>query len=230
MRRLGLAVLTLLLLVPASARAQAPATEQPTLAAEGLGRVRLVPDEAELFVGVRAQARTARAARAAANRRGRRVVRVLRAGGVAEADLQTVGVGLTRAGRRPRIRYRETVELRLRVRAVARLGALIDAATRAGADDIGGPLFTFADPSRGQMLAARAALADARRRADDAAARIGHRITGILAVDLAPGTEPFVGGEEVAGGGAQRDDQTSVLPGEQEVLARVRVVFLIAPV
>ena len=230
MRRLGLAVLTLLLLVPASARAQAPATEQPTLAAEGLGRVRLVPDEAELFVGVRARARSARAARAAANRRARRVVRTLRAGGVAEADMQTIGVGLARVARPPRRSYRATVELRVRVRTVARLGALIDAATRAGADDIGGPVFTFADPSRGEMLAARAALADARRRGDDAAARIGHRIAGILSVDLAPRTDPFVGGEESAGGGARSDAATRVLPGEQEVVARVRVVFLIAPV
>ena len=74
----------------------------------------------------------------------------------------------------------------IRARNVAGLAALLDAIAEAGADRLGDPDFGFADPSAGRLLATRAALADARRRADDAAATQGLRITGVRSVTLAP--------------------------------------------
>ena len=67
------------------------------------------------------------------------------------------------------------------------VGALIDAASEAGAEDIEGPEFGFCDPSRGACSRPRAAIADARKRADDAAAQTGLRIIGVRSVVLAPG-------------------------------------------
>lgn len=82
------------------------------------------------------------------------------------------------------------------------------------------------DPSRGTMLATRAALADARRRADDAAARLGLRITGIRSVDLAPLQSGAY--EESAGSGAGGSSPTRISPGRQEFSATVRVVYTVA--
>jgi hypothetical protein len=95
-----------------------------------------------------------------------------------------------------------------------------------------GPEFGFSDPSQGTILANRAALADARRRADDAAAQLGQRITGIQSVDLAPGLGGGFGGDdsESGGGGGERlGGSTDVLPGEREFVTVVKVVYTVAP-
>ena len=126
------------------------------------------------------------------------------------------------------------------VRDVAKIGPLIDAASDAGADDIEGPDFGFADPSAGRLLATRAAIADARRRADDAAAQTGLRIVSVRSVVLAPddgrerraaarfgssnALQPASGGDEESS-----DAPTTVSAGDRQFVERVRVVFNAVP-
>ena len=116
------------------------------------------------------------------------VLRAVKAGGVADADIRTVGLDHpARAGQEEaRPLPRRADDRRPRPRRRRRSRALIDAVAAAGADAIGDPEFGFADPSAGRTLATRAALADARRRADDAAAVAGLRITGVRSVNLDP--------------------------------------------
>ena len=118
----------------------------------------------------------------------------------------------------------------MRVRDVEVLGAILDAVANAGADDVGSPEFGFADPSQGRLLATRAALADARKRAEDAAAHTGLRITGVRTVDVDPQTEPIGGGEDDSAAAAPRaSEPTRVQPGTREFQARVRVIYTAAP-
>ena len=119
------------------------------------------------------------------------VLRAVKAAGVADADIRTVGLTIQRerVGKRKRVRYRAEQAIVVHVRDVATLAPLIDAVADAGADQIGDPEFGFADPSAGRTLATRAALADARRRADDAAAVAGLRITGVRSVNLDPDSD-----------------------------------------
>src|SRR5262249_40994021 len=104
----------------------------------------------------------------------------------------------------------------------------------AGADDISAPDFGFADPSQGRLLATRAALADARKRADDAAAQTGLRITGVRTVDVDPQTEPQYSDDSNSAAGEAapappKAPSTKVEPGTQEFSARVRVIYTAAP-
>jgi uncharacterized protein len=213
------------------AQAQQQTGETPTLAAAGTGSVALRPDQARLYVRVDRVRATSRAARSVTNRQVARVRRTLRAHGVAGADVTTAGVSVSRErlhrhGRRPRTRYRATAELEVLSRDVRHLGGLVDALADAGADAVSGPEFSFVDPSRGTMLATRAALADARRRADDAAARLGLRVTGIRSVDLAPLESGAY--EESGGSGAGGSGSTRIFPGRQRFTATVRVVYTVA--
>ena len=111
------------------------------------------------------------------------------AAGVAKQDLLTVRVTVSRTtvkvGKKRRTAFRAEQALQITVRNIAALGGLLDAVADAGAD-IDGPDFGFADPSQGRLLATRAALADARARADDAAAQAGLRITGVRSIVLDP--------------------------------------------
>lgn len=102
-------------------------------------------------------------------------------------------------------------------------------ATASGASSVSGPSFSFSDPSAGRIAATRAALADARRRADDAAAAIGYTVTGVQSVQLDPQSVPVFAGAPTSAGSSGAGVPTTVHPGTQEVDAQVQVVFTIAP-
>jgi uncharacterized protein YggE len=232
--RIALATLAAALLLAAPAAAQTDTT--PTIAADGLGTATLVPDIADFSAGVLRRAPTSAAARRSANTRIAAIVKAVKARGVADADIQTTGLQIARerVGHRGhrRIRYAAEQDLRIRVRNVKTLGAMLDAVANAGADSVAAPDFGFADPSQGRLLATRAALADARKRAEDAAAQTGLRITGVRTVDVDPQTEPVFNGDSAAGGesgSAKSAPRTQVEPGTQDFEARVRVIYTAAP-
>ena len=225
-------------LLAAPAGAQTTPDTTPLVSADGIGVATLEPDIADFSVTVSRLAPTSAGARSAANRRVAAVLRAARARGVADADIATRGLSvsrerITRRGRLVRVRYRAEQTLVIVSRNIAGLGALLDAIAEAGADRLGDPDFGFADPSAGRLLATRAALADARKRADDAAATQGLRITGVRSVTLAPDTFEFGGDDDsgASGGAAERaaSAPTQVAPGVQQFTERVRVVYTAAP-
>jgi uncharacterized protein YggE len=233
--RIALATLALSALFAAPAAAQTVDTT-PTIAADGVGTATLTPDLATFGAGVERVARTSSAARNAANRRMAAVLRAVRAGGVAANDIRTAGLSIRRERVRRRIRYRAEQAIVVTVRDVSKLGPLLDAVASAGADGLGEPEYGFADPSVGRIQATRAAMADARRRADDAAAVAGLRITGVRTVVLDPGddTSGLLERSLSSGASGGEDEATSAAPtqvsgGMQQFAERVRVVYTAAP-
>ena len=176
-------------LLAAPAGAQTTVDTTPLVSADGIGTATLTPDIADFAATVSRLAPTSAGARTAANRRVAAVLRAAQARGVADADIATRGFSvsrerITRRGRVVRVRYRAEQTL---VSSAATSPAWARCSTpiaEAGADRVGDPDFGFADPSAGRPLATRAALADARRRADDAAATQALRITGVRSVTL----------------------------------------------
>ncbi len=222
-----------LALVPAAARAaDAPAT----LAIDGTGVALVAPDVATMSIEVRATASTRQRARRHANQRTSHVLAALAAKGVSRGKITTTGVTLSRTkNRKHQTVYSARNGLDVRITDVAKVGPIVDAVTRAGADSIDGPSFQFSDPSAGRAQATRLALADARRRADDAAAAAGQRVTGIRSIVVDPDSGPVSAAGAAAStkspGLAFTDPQpTQVSPGRQEVSATVEVVFTIEPV
>jgi uncharacterized protein YggE len=227
-----------LLAAPAVAAAQTPADTTPTVAADGIGTATLTPDIADFAVSIRETGKTSAAARAAANKVTAAVLRLAIAAGVAADDQRTIGLSISRSRVKPKhkpafYRYNARQYLQFRVRDIKTLGPLLDGMADAGADQVEGPEFGFADPSAGRLLATRAALADARRRADDAAATSGLRITGVRSVVLAPDDDEDCC-DDSASGGSQKASAiagagTTVSPGSQQFTERVRVVYTAAP-
>ena len=112
------------------------------------------------------------------------------------------------------------------------VGRVIDAATRAGADSINGPDFSFSDPSAGVVAATNAALADARRRGNAAAASLGYHVTGVQSVNLNPQSNvvsPVSAGGAAPGTTSTPTTPTNIHPGAEEVDATVAIVYTIAP-
>lgn len=219
--------------VPAADADPAPGT----LSVDGNGSVFVAPDVADLSLSVTRAAAASQSALSAANRATDAVVGALRAAGVPASAIQTEGVSVSssivRVGRERHRQRRWTASesLGVHITSIALVGPAIDDATRAGASTVNGPTFSFSDPSAGLLAATRAALADARRRADDAAAALGYRVTGVQSVDLDPQGAGLraSAGTPAAAGGRSGATPTTVHPGTQEVDAQVAVVYTIAP-
>ncbi len=243
MRRLA-AVLTLAaaLAAPGAAHAQEP---ERTLGVQGLGEVELAPDVGTFEAVVRRTAATSAAARGSANVRLVSIVGRLRAIGVPRTDITTTSVSLFRERYRLRkggplkVRYTASGAFAVRVQDVEQVGRALDVAADAGATGIDGPRFSFSQARRteGRLAAERAALADARRRADEAAASQGQRVTGVRSIELDPGSAP--GPQPVDSAGQEASVSaaapsrpvapTPVLPGRETFSSTVRVVYVLQP-
>jgi uncharacterized protein len=231
-RRLALLLaVPVVLALPTAASAQAPAAPTdgtPTLAVVGQGIASVTPDTADVTASVTKTATTTAAAREDVARRTTALLRTLDGLGVPRADITTTSVSIARETRRraPKVHFTATVSIAVHLTDVSRAGAVLDALTAAGADDVNGPSFGFSQPSSGAPQAEQAALADARARADAAAAAVGLRVVGVRSIDLDPGQGSVVATAK-GGGSAGTATPTPVPVGSQRVSASVAVVFVL---
>jgi len=209
-----------------------------TLTVEGQGSVMITPDVASLSLTVTRSASTAAPALSAANRRVDAIVAGVRGVGVPASGIQTESINTSCArvrvgpkGHKHLIRRCTARESLSITSAAAIVGRVIDAATHAGATTIDGPDFSFADPSAGQIAAEKAAITDARKQANAAAAQLGDTVTGVQSINLNPqsGVVEPVAGSAPSGATGAPSTPTTVHPGAQEVDATVAIVFTIAP-
>jgi uncharacterized protein YggE len=194
----------------------------------------VTPDVADLSVSLSRSGTSSRGALSTANRATDAVVGAIRATGIAASDIQTQDVNVSSSvkrvgprGRRQRI-WTATESLSVHVTQIKLVGPVIDRAVAAGAGNLDGPTFSFSDPSAGKLEATRAAIADARRRADDAAAAIGYHVTGVQTVQLDPQSQVVVPGSAAPTSSASPGTRTTVHPGSQEVDSQVEIVYTIA--
>src|SRR4051812_21925096 len=210
MRRIApLLPIILVLLVPAGSASAADPVPS-TLSVVGEGTARLAPDLAVVVVDFERRRKDAVAARNSVSTRTQRVIDSATALGIDRKEIQTATITLARAVLRPlhkggpqRIRYTAKGTVTVRVLDVDAVGKLLNAATAAGATSIDGPNFDFSDPTAGRAKAEQAAVQDARRRADAAAALVGQKVTGVQSLDLNPNSsQPTPDSEQVAAGSA----------------------------
>lgn len=157
----------------------------PQVAVSATGRVSTRPDVALVTVGTEARAPALAEATADVAARMRAVLERVRALGVADQDVSTVGytVEPRLAPRRAEdepvriVAYHATNLVQLRIRRIDDAGRVLDAAVAAGANAVRGLQFTLADPgpaeAEARALAVRAAEAKARQIAAAAGATLG---------------------------------------------------------
>ena len=108
---------------------------------------------------------------------------------IADADLETQGVSTSRDWEHDG-RFLSDQSLSVTLHDPARSGTVIAAATAAGADSVDGPSFSLAEQSAAYRDALRSALADARSKADAAAAAMGVHILGTSTISESSGGGP----------------------------------------
>jgi uncharacterized protein YggE len=219
--------------------ALADTTSPQTLSVEGQGSVMVKPDVASLSLSVTRFASTSAPALSATNRSVDAIVAAVRGVGVPVSGIQTGSLN-TSCGRihvgpkgdRHVIRRCTASESVSITSAASIVGRVIDAATHAGANNLSGPNFSFSDPSAGEVAAENAAIADAQRQANAAAAKLGYTVTGVQSISLNPQSGVVVepGRADAPTTSGASSTATTVHSGVQEVDATVAVVFTIAPV
>ena len=191
----------------------------------GTGTVQTIPDQAEFTLGVQSEGPTARDALAANSERMRHVLAALFSAGVAKKDVQTQDVSLSQTyssdGRPNGYSAHNSVSVTIRV--LAKAGAILDAASNAGANDVYGPTLSRSDEDGQQAKALRAAIDNARAKARVLADAAGVQLGTVTAItENSSEPEPYY---PVAL--AQRDAGAPIEPGRQQVQATVRVTFAI---
>jgi uncharacterized protein YggE len=205
--------------------AAAPAFAAGRITVTGTGSVSATPDMATLTVGVTTEGEEAAAAMAANSEAMAAVIARLGGLGIAERDMQTSSISLSPRWEPPRADETEprangfvaSNMLTVEVRDLAGLGGVIDAVVGDGANTLGGLVFGIADDTAALDEARRAAVSDARARAEVLASAAG--------VTLGPVAEIIEGG--VMGGPmfARMDMATAgappVAPGEIDLQVSV---------
>jgi len=207
-----------------SAAGTSPVTR--TITVSGDGSVTTVPDRASFSFTVDSRAATAKAALAQNADAAAAVIAALKSAGVASRDLQTGQVSLEpqeNADGTAVVGYiaSNTVSA---ATAIAKAGALVDAAVDAGATGVSGPTFTRSDAESLYDEALKAAVANAGDKATTLAAAAGLTLGAVQTV--VEGSQslpvPFAAGKATDGA------STPIEPGSQSVDATVTVTYAVS--
>ena len=160
------------------------------LSVSATGHAEARPDKAEFQAGIQTWARSAKDASAANAKKISEIVDSLGKLGIEEKDIQTRAVSVDRidwGDRKGQFQAVNTVNVT--VRHVDKAGAAVTAVTEAGANIVSGPNLTMSDPEATANLAYANAYKAARRRAEAYAEAAGMKVSRILYIRDAGGSQ-----------------------------------------
>jgi uncharacterized protein YggE len=206
------------------------------ISVEGEGKAYITPDVAKITLGVNTQADTSDQTFLENTKKMNAIMAALEEFKIASEDIKTVGYYLN-----PRYEWTEdrgsfqngytldqTIEIKMRD--FTKVGEVVAAVTKSGANMISGIQFTVEDPSKAKEEARAIAIEKARENAVKIAEQAGFRLGRVLnyyewqdgIYDYAKGmsyaSEGMGGGGEIA---------PSIEPGQQEVMLKVNLSFRI---
>ncbi len=204
---------------------------QPSITVIGEGEVLEKPDMARVNIGVVTQLETAAASLRQNTEAVEKVLQTLKDHNIADDDIQTSNFSVgpqydyARQGEPPRlIGYRVSNEVRVAVRRLEDLGALLDEVVSAGSNQVNGVMFEIAEVASLEDAARRAAVSDARRKAMLYAQEAGVELGAVLKVEEMSGP---VARPQMAMAMAEQARAVPVAPGRLVVRQAVTVTFAI---
>ena len=144
-----------------------------TITVTGTGMVTLTPDIAYIYIGVQTQDASATVAMNDNNTRAAAIIAAIKNAGVADKDVQTTNFSIypqqqyDNNGNITGILYVVNNTVYVTVRDLTKLGDLLDATVQAGANSINSINFDVADKADALTQARQAAVAEAKKQADE---------------------------------------------------------------
>jgi len=240
MRFLRLVTATLVLssaLAPAVLSAQERDRKEPAIVVSGEGDAAIAPDLAIVSLGVAETRKTAREALDVANAAMSAVIDALKKQGISPRDLQTSGLSIQAQYNYPQNEdgtpkppvltgYLVSNTLTVRIRDLAKVGAVIDQAVTLGVNQGGDIRFSNEDPAKTVTEARKEAVKDAITKAQTLADAAGVKLGRILEITESSNTEdprPMM----TARMAKQAEDAVPVEAGENSYSVNVNVTFAI---
>lgn len=208
-----------------------------TISVQGQGKVQAMPDIASLSFGVQTGRQpTADAAMKILTQKMTKIIDAVKAAGVEEKDLNTQYLSLNPSydwqdGRQVDRGFEANQSLVVKVRDLAKITEVLDAAVKAGANQAGSVSFTIDDPELLQAQAREEAIADAKQKAEKLAADLGVSLGDLQGFWEDQGSYPMYMERAVMmdssgkGGGAPM--APPIPAGEQEVNVNVNLTYRI---
>ncbi len=158
-----------------------------TITVTGEGVVVTKPDALTADIGVVSIQKSLEEALAENSTKMTAVIEALKALGVLEKDIQTsqFNVGIERQDYNgPIIGYRVTNTIHVAIRALDRAGQILDQAVKSGANDIYGVRFTISEQDDLASQARKAAVADAKLKAEELVEAAGSKLGKVLSISI----------------------------------------------
>jgi uncharacterized protein len=211
-----------------------PAPPQRTLNVSGTGLVYLTPDIAYINIGVHTETPTAGEAVTANNKQTQQVVDALKAAGVDAKDIRTSNFSIW-----PNTQYDPQTNAKLAttyvvdntvfvtVRKLEDLGTLLDAAVKAGANNVNSIQFDVADKTSAIKQARDQAVNDAKTQAEELAKAAGVTLGSLQGINFndnvpSPIMQAFGKG---GGGGAAEAASVPINPGTMTLTVNVNLTY-----
>ncbi|MGD0751669.1 MAG: SIMPL domain-containing protein [Anaerolineales bacterium] len=214
--------------VPVNVQTQPP---QRTITVTGTGKVTLTPDIAYISIGVHTENASATQAVSGNNTQAQAVIAAIKGFGVADKDIQTTDFSINPQqqtdanGKVTGILYVVDNTVYVTVRDLTKLGDLLDSTVYAGANNINSIQFDVADKTAALSQARLAAVADAKKQADELTQATGVTLDVVQSISYydtnAPVTVQYARAELAAPAAAS----VPVQAGSMQIYTTVTIVY-----
>jgi uncharacterized protein YggE len=205
-------------------------TPEHTVTVSGSGEVSVSPDTADVVLGVQVTRPTVAEAQSAAASAMSAVIAAVKKDGVDAKDIVTVNLSLN-----PVYDYSSSPAkltgqqfsnvVRVTVRDISRVAAVVDDSVAAGATTIQGIAFRVDNPKVAETQARQMAMADARAKADALASAAGVSVKGVASITETTASSPIYYSNAAADKAA--GVSTPIQTGTTDVVVNVTVSYLI---
>jgi uncharacterized protein len=212
-----------------------------TITVSGEGEASVVPDIARVTFTVQETAGDVATAQAEATERTNNSLEAMKAQGIEEKDLKTLGYnvypqydnqvcypGMPCAAGAPQITgYQVSQTVEVKIRDTAKVGSVLQALGDLGVQNISGPDFTLDDDDAARNEAREAAIEDAREKAKALAKSLHVRLGNVVSFYEESGAYPMY--DSYAKGGTMMEGRAQNAPtlpsGETETTVRVNITY-----
>ncbi len=206
-------------------------TETPrTLSVTGTGKSYLVPDIAYISIGVHTEHAEASKAVTENTARSQKVTEALKKFNIAAKDIQTTNFSIypqqqfDPQGKVTGVIYIVDNTVYVTLRDLTKIGDLLDAVVTAGANTISGISFDVEDKTAALAEARAAAVADAKKQAEELAKAAGVTLGEIVSISTyAAAPYPIYDGR--GGGGAMVQAAVPIAPGQTVLQVDVSILY-----
>jgi len=206
-----------------------PQPVQRTLTVTGSGMVTLTPDVAYIYIGVHTENASAAEAVAENNTKSQAVATAIKGFGVEAKDIQTTNFSIwpqdqyDDKGNKTGTIYSVDNTVYVTVHDLTKLGDLLDASIRAGANTINSIQFDVADKTDAISQARKAAVENAQKQAQELVDAAGVKLGDVQTISYYDSTP--LSADYGKGGGAMAASSVPISAGQYQLTTTVTIVY-----